>query len=262
MIIFKQIASLREDFYQLSNFETLPQRLQQRLTEEVSKAQERLLAEGVSNKDVTEIEDDIRELFAYKFSCTMELINFIKSFSWTSSPTVKEQVKFYLKSDYDCHKTAKHFNVSLNSMQVTVTRASKVVVSVIGENTLNIINNSTNNEEIDAALIPFRFSVDTAPDKFFIKEVVCKLPDAKYTDTLSIEDCKLELTSLKLCSIKAILKRLAQVDNQKMAHLLYILSSSDSNDSYKRVSLYRFLTGEINTVDALFQELRNENPYS
>lgn len=171
-----------------------------------------------------------------------ELVKYTKSYAWMKRRDAIEKVQAVLKSKYDYKLVSEHFHVSSNSLQVTMSYASKLLEDKIGANTIDLILIG----EIDNAMLQFRAGAGVVSlDALLVSGVTAMLPKTEKSLYLSVVGCEEELNFIRGLTVVKVAKELSGLDSSKLAFLRYILGSSDSRYARERGVVLNYISGNI-----------------
>jgi hypothetical protein len=151
-------------------------------------------------------------------------------------------MRFYFTSKFNCHSTASKFGTSVNAIEVFVSYWQKKLREMIGQETVDLILN----DDIDTAMVQFR--VGTGQNGYstdlFLAGINQLLPSPKRNQFFLIEECFRELTYFVHFSHFNINNVLHSLDQEKVAHLLFLMNSEDKRFATEREAIWRLLKGD------------------
>lgn len=204
--------------------------------------------------------DDVqKELELNKLAALKEILYYIKSFSWLTHSRSRQKIKAFLKNNYNYRKTCEELNISLRSLEQSVSYANKMLWDKVGKNTIDLILNS----DIEAAMLQFKIGTSTLGiSNLFIKGIIELLPDPERDNILSIEQCTEELKLVRQLTKQYIQKVLDSKNREKLAFILYLLVSNDSKYTHERDLVYKYISGTISDAEMLLQSNKSINIFA
>lgn len=194
-----------------------------------------------------EAEKDLVDLL----NLTEEIKTYLFSYKWLSKGPAKDRMRVYLESGLDYDVLCEQCNLSYEQAKNAVKWANKQFKKKIGENTLSLIKQGYLGE---ARAAFYMASGQMKVEKFVSADCYDKLPKAKF-DIFSLADCEIELRILNLISKSTLQQYLSEMDEDKMAYLIYLLEGSS-----KKSDLFRpYLIGVMNNKISVDKLLGMEN---
>lgn len=112
---------------------------------------------------------------AKKLQFLTTLLSYANGLEWISHQKTKEKIRAYLKSNFQYKAVARRFGVSLNSLQVSISYASKKLHGKIGASLLLLQQG-----DLEAAEREFLIAIDRRkPLDLYLDGFVENLPDAE-----------------------------------------------------------------------------------
>lgn len=177
----------------------------------------------------------------YKLNALNEIKDYVYGCSWLTNEKTKLRVQNFLIHDLNYKKVASLLNTSQNALEVTISYANKIVKEKIGENTIQLILDGY----VDTAMTQFRISVGRYNVMgLVLTEILGMLPEGELLPNISVADCKQELVFLKTLTYKNISDVLDRLSKERLTFLRYVLESNDSDYSFHRDMIARYLSGE------------------
>lgn len=160
-----------------------------------------------------------------KLSALMLLYDYLHSFKWLSHEKTKSKVRFYLEHNFDAKAGAEEFHIdTVNSFETSMSYAGKKFIKRIGKKTLDLIFSGATEE----ALFQFKFSTGQLTlSNLLVSGVSELLPKPEKDLLLPLNDCVEELNFFRALSLVTVTNELEFLDVSKVAHIRYILESSD-----------------------------------
>jgi hypothetical protein len=81
---------------------------------------------------------------------------------------------------------------------------------------------------------------------------------SKESEGVNIIDCKRELLFIRNITLKVMEKRFNDLDEEKLAHVLFLLKSDKVEHTYIKSILHKFLNWEVD-IHTLFSSLQDLN---
>jgi hypothetical protein len=212
-----------------------------------------------SNFDNTFYDAEEKEILEFKKEVLEELNSFMLSFNWLTHKKSKDKIAAFLRSKYNYERVREDFGIrTIQSLQVSVSRASKLLANKIGK-PLDLIKQGKTEEalscfrgictEADAGLAEeSRPVVETSP--LMVSSHLDNLPYKKNTSLFSIADCKRELKFMRIYSLSMFRLYFDTLDKDKLAFLRYVAESEDSRFDYEREQMLNLINGVTKDVDA------------
>lgn len=188
------------------------------------------------------------------------IAEYVKTGSWLKHKSAREKVKLYIENNFSSRIVADILELNLNSVQASLTHASKELENKIGKNILKDIQGGKNLDDIyiDFCLKTGVFNIDS----LFLSEFLSKLPDSNNSSNIRLSDCEKELIVLRRFTHLYIqLKVLSKLDVNKLAFIRYILETDDIKYTRERNLIFKFLSFRIESIEDLMFILNNSEPY-
>jgi hypothetical protein len=194
-------------------------------------------------KDRNLFNEEERYLEKQKLETLMFFVEYVGNVdNYLSHKKSKERLSYLLKSGFKYQQTADYFKTSKNSIEALASYANKLLREKVGSDTIKLVREG----RIEEARTHFSIAIgQVKPKEQFIEGISKLFPESKNA-YISIEDCKVEMKFLLMFTHQNIEKLCKQINQEKIAHLLYILNSSDAKLTGERDLLYRLLKGEFN----------------
>lgn len=216
------------------------------LAEEVSEVQNRL---AVWDEGVDRAQDE------KKLDLLLRLIAFTNSYVWLSHGKSREKLAYFLKNGYDYRETAEKFGVSIKSVHASVSYAANRLKERIGV-ALELLRSG----DLVAAEREFALGTGAYNTNLFISAIHDRFVPVKHSG-VDLSTCDKELGLLYRFTHHHFGRVLDALDQQKLEHLLFVLSQNDRSYVTERSILFRCLEGEYSPDEALAL-LRDFNIYS
>lgn len=201
---------------------------------------------------------DLGELEKEKLALLMSIVDYINTYEWLQRDSIKERVKAFLKSKYDYNKVAEEFGITKNSLQVSITYASKVLENKIGSNTIDLILKG----ELETAKLQLNLGLDVFNGlSLVIGDIADKLPQAANNTSIGLCDCTKELEFLSAYTYIKALSSLEGLDKAKLSFIRYVLESNDEKYSNERNLLIKYLNGVVGGIGELKELLKSLNVF-
>ncbi len=202
-------------------------------------------------KDVVKIEELHRQR-----DLIQEVLNYINSFSWLKHEETIKRIKFFLKNKYNYQEFCNQFEITYEAAKVCVSYANQKCIEKIGRNTIDLIIEG----RLDEAKAEFYFRTGQLKIRnYIIDSALTEVPEPEYI-TLDIEDCKKELSFLRLYSQSLLDSRVELLDKEKLAYIRYILEGDNPKLSEQRLLLMKMLSCQIKVEDFI-KEVKEINVY-
>jgi hypothetical protein len=209
-----------------------------------------------------------RNLELKKLDALTKIQDYIMGFTWIQQSGLKRKIEVFLKNGLNYNLTVETLELpSKNALEVSITYANKQLEKLIGSNTIELIRKG----DVGAAMLQFHTGVGNVllTEDFLVQDIVAMLPEAEYVGDISATDCSAELKFLNLITYRVLKSQVNKLDHRKLAFLRHILESSDSNFSFERTIIARYLQGEdlgeagsgLSRLNATLEALRYERPF-
>lgn len=216
------------------------------LAEEVSEVQNRL---AVWDEGEDHAQDE------KKLDLLLRLVAFTNSYVWLSHGKSREKLAYFLKNGYDYRDTAVKFGVSVKSIHASVSYAANRLKKRIGL-ALELLRSG----DLVAAEREFALGTGAYNTNLFISAIHDRFVPVKHSG-VDLSTCHKELGLLFRFTHHHFGRVLDALDQQKLEHLLFVLSHNDRSYMTERSILFRCLEGEFSPDEALAL-LRDFNIYS
>lgn len=186
-------------------------------------------------------EDDSLE--RKQLSALKEIFDYIKNDeTWAGQEKSRWKAVIFIKNNCNYERTKDELGAkSKNSVEVSVSRLSKILEKKIGANTIDMILAG----KVDEAMIQFRTgSGKLNPGDYLIAGLLDLLPKSNKRHA-SLLDCKKEIKFLLALTMSNLEERSRLYDEGNLSYLLYILTSTDSFVADERKVLYQLLKGDF-----------------
>ena len=173
---------------------------------------------------------------------------------------IKEKVKFFIHSGYDYDSLCNEFNVSYDSARSSIKWASNQLRKKIGQYTLQLIKED---RIADAATAFYIGTGKIKKDDYIIKDLLCELPEEKFSAVLDLKDCRNELVILRNLSTERFNRYLEVMDKKKMAYCIHLIEGSSKKADDYRFYMIKYLMGNISLDDLLSveEDIKKEKIY-
>jgi hypothetical protein len=205
----------------------------------VKEVQTNLKAEDIYNEDQLELEQ--KKLDALKV-----IAKYIGGMQYLSHKKSKEKLRYFLHNNLDYEKTSEQFNTSRNSIEVSISNIGNKIESLIGSNTIDMIMEGKTEEALT------QFDIGTGkvkPGEWFIEGFQALLPKPKKELSFSLADCVKEMDLLLMFTSHNIGRVVNKQNQERLAHLLYLIGSTDSKVEAEREILHCLLKAEFSERD-------------
>lgn len=202
------------------------------LFSEINKAAKKLSTE----RKVVQTNAEIK-MVNKKLKALRAVSAYIKGGTWATKDTFKERVNYVLT--HDRAKAAKHFGVSRDSINTSMSLANSMLVKILGEDIIKQIM-SGNPEVAMLRVMQAKGEYDTS--NLVFKDVLALMPEPTISNDIKLSECIKELKFVKGCSIKSLKNSISKIDETRLAHVLGVLNNS--TDSKLRMLVYSFIEDE------------------
>lgn len=165
------------------------------------------------------------------------LQKYVTGGSWTRSSS-REKYIALVKSGFDYKLTAEKFSTTRESLDVFASRQDKRLRERIGA-ALELIAN----DETEEGLICFYASAGVLSERELDYNVSALLPKGEKKDSVLVSDCSEEIKILRSIMATVVRKRLGCADSDKLAHLMFLLSTEDEAYQSQKQQLISELMG-------------------
>ncbi|KIL39554.1 hypothetical protein SD70_19310 [Gordoniibacillus kamchatkensis] len=196
------------------------------------------------------VDEEAKRLEESRYAALMEIVKYTRSLDFLSHASGKEKLRFFFKCRYNYKLTAEHFGCPLNNIESAVSYAGKCLERRIGKDTIRMIVQAQSQEALDAALLQFRVGVNPGGDqRLFLGDLSQWFPEPANMGFRVLDEFRMELRLLHFFSTSFFKECLAVVDHKRLAHLLYIMQSTDNAHVMERQVLYRMLQGNYQSFE-------------
>lgn len=201
--------------------------------------------------DAVMYEQEVRKLVALK-----EILEYVKSYRWLTRRDAIAKVKGVLKADFNYKQVSDLTGVTVSSLQVSMSNASKLLEAKIGDTTIDLILNG----EVEVAMVQFHTGTGAVDlSSLLISGVSDMLPPSENSIYVSVSECQRELEFLRSLTLEYVGKTLSALASDKLSLIRYILSCTDSRYSRQRGIILKFLSGEVASFSEVSTMLRDIN---
>ncbi|WP_080832392.1 hypothetical protein [Cohnella massiliensis] len=191
------------------------------------------------------VDEEAKRLEESRYAALMEIVEYTRTQDFLTHKSVKNKIRFFFNSNYNYKLTAEHFNCPLNNIESTVSYAGKCLEKRIGRDTIRLVMQAQTQDALDAAMLQFRIGINpTGTQSLFVGDLSKWFPEPSNMGFRDLSEFRKEMRLLFFFSIGYFKECFAQVDQKRLAHLLYILQSTDNAHVMERQVLYRLLQGE------------------
>lgn len=193
----------------------------------------KLIIQELANADQTDSFDytnAVKTMNALK-----ELKDFIINGNWTRDESRKKFVA-WIKSHFDYKLTAERFDTSRESLDVFISRQDKRLSKLMGE-ALALISQG----RVDEGLCSFYAKSGIISAHEYQYRITDLLPQPEKNSDVDLCDCSQEIYLLQMLMRKEMQDRLSDADTDCMAHLLFLLGSSDPTYAKQKKELIQLL---------------------
>ncbi len=185
-----------------------------------------------------------------------EILDYINTFKWLKHEETIERIKFFLKSKYSYQEFCNHFKITYEAAKVCISYANQKAIEKVGRNTIDLILEG----RVEEARATFYFRTGQLKLRnYVIDSALSEIPNPQHM-TVDIEDCKKELSFLRLYSQALIDSRVELLDKEKLAYIRYILEGDNPKLSEQRLLLMKLLSCQIKVEDFI-NEVKEINVY-
>lgn len=172
--------------------------------------------ESASSPDCAELELLRRKMAALKI-----VQNYVFNGDWTRKASREKNTEL-IKSGFDYKLIAERFNTTTKSLNVFAARQNKRLERVIGEALRLIAEN-----RIEDGLDCFYAQTGEFSAGEFDYRVSELLPNAPQKDSYLVSDCAEEVNILRNLMRSNVKKRLNSADSEKLAYLMFLLTTKE-----------------------------------
>ena len=179
-----------------------------------------------------------------------EIDLYLHSFAWLRKQQTKEKMRVYLDSWFDYDLLCEQFGISYENAKNSVHWAATQFENKIGWHTLKLIELGYI-EEARAA-----FYIGTGQlklEQLVTEQCAGKLPEPRF-DIFPLADCELELKVLRLISRATLAAYMENIDDKKLADLMYLLKGDSKKGALFRPYLLALLTGGLTEKELIEME--------
>lgn len=198
-----------------------------------------------------------RNLEEEKIKAFLKIRDYIYSFAWMKRRDAIDKIKAVINKKFNYSEVAEVLGVTVESLQVTMSNASKAVEAKIGENTIKLISEG----RLDEALLQYQVGVgEISLENHVLSDVLEVYPKSQNSLYTRIEECKEELDFLRLYSKSMMHERMGRLDADRLAFIRYILTNPDGRYVMYRRLLIEYMLGYID-YDYLVSEATHNSLY-
>ncbi|MFC5530477.1 hypothetical protein [Cohnella yongneupensis] len=184
---------------------------------------------------------------AKKLQLLTTLIAYVNSFEWITHRQTKEKIRVFLRSNFQYKAVAQKLGISLNSLQVSVSYASKKLQEKMGTSLLLLQRG-----DLEAAEREFLIAIGRSePFDLCLEGFSETMPDAEEIPDVDLTTCLGELKLLVFFTRWHVQKLVGSYDVKKLKMLLHIITSLDPMYVQERDTLIRCLDGNISVAEAI-----------
>lgn len=196
-----------------------------------------------------------------KLECLTLILKYARSYKWIKHTALKHRVNIFLKNNYDYNKSCIELGISKTNLEKSISYANKVLKNKIGTNTIKMILAGNLYEGI----LNFRRSTNSINIyNLFPDNIVSLLPHSTSSPLpYKLSECIQEIEFIYSLTRANILKEINSKDKDKLAYLVYLLSTNDSLYLSEQSLIFKLMLGNINLEQ--FKSIihsKNKNIYS
>lgn len=176
-----------------------------------------------------------------KLLALKEVWYYVKEGSWTARKDFADRIVYLIEHGSKVALAEKKFT-DQKHINTVLNRANSTLEKKINPNLIKRILSG----DITAAMLEFRCSSGSLlASSAFLSEVAELLPKGTDEHRYDLGDCINEAKFLAFYSRAVLDKRLAALDQDKLAYLVHILNTYDTQLLAEQQALYKVLSGEV-----------------
>lgn len=203
-----------------------------------------------------------REFLALKREALEELHTYMLDFKWLTHSNSKNKISAFIRSKYNYEQVCLDFNTKLPSLQVSVSRASKILSGRVAK-PLDLIKRGL----VEEGIMEFR-GIRVKEDSIRNENLVEfsplmvsshyeNLPYPNNTSKFTILDCVKEIKFARMFSLHIFKYLVSTIDKEKFAFLRHVLESNDKRYEYERGLILSFINGETKDLDSILNAIES-----
>lgn len=196
-----------------------------------------------------------------KLECLTLILKYVRSYKWAKHTALKHRVDTFLKNNYDYNKACIQLGISKSNLEKSISYANKVLKNKIGTNTIKMILA----DNLYEGILNFRRSTNSINIyNLFPDNILNLLPEAPSSPLpFKLNECIQEVEFLYSITKSNLAKEINSKNKDKLAYLLYLLSSNNSFYLSDQSTLFKLMLGNIDL--AQFKSIiytENKNIYT
>lgn len=171
-----------------------------------------------------------------KLRLLSSIISYVNSYEWLAQTKTKEKIKLFLLSKYNYKVVAAQYKLKLNSLEVSISYAAKRLEKKIGHNTIDLIlEGKVELAEQEFLIGSGKFQPTT---ELFIEGITKLLPRPEKDTGVELYASERELRFLSYFTRRNMNKISDSLDQNRIKHLLYLLTTNDSTLYFRAKGSY------------------------
>ena len=156
-----------------------------------------------------------------------------KKYTWLTNTKLISKVDYFINNYYSYELLAREFSTSIPSAKSIISRAGNIFKDAIGDRILR--------EAFGDAI--FYSDRDLSeklnlPREQFLLELRSKLPEAKYSDEITLLNCRRELAFLSYFTLRSFYNNFNTLSIQNLAHVMWFLEKETSSEESNLLNNY------------------------
>ncbi|RAV06617.1 hypothetical protein [Paenibacillus sp. YN15] len=182
-----------------------------------------------------------------KLKLLSEMVAYANRYEYLNHKRTKQKMKAFLSSKYDYAGVAKALGISRNSLEVSVTRASKKLELRLGSALDRVLAG-----DVDGAAKEFLIGTgQLLPRSGFVEGALRLLPEPKECPGVDWSVAQPELRLLKLLHSETLSGLIQGHDNERLQMILFILFGHDGKYATERGNLIQYFNEEIDVAEVI-----------
>ncbi|MFL8710824.1 hypothetical protein Q3304_08660 [Clostridioides sp. GD02377] len=168
----------------------------------------------------------------------------MKKYTWLTNTKLISKVDYFINNYYSYELLAEKFSTTIPSAKSIISRAGKIFKDAIGE---RILREAFGND-ISFGDRDLSEKLNLSREQFLL-ELRSKLPEAKYSEDITLLDCKRELSFLSYFTLRSFHNNFSTLSMQHLSHIMWFLEKENSNE--KSDLLHSYLKDKIDLQELM-----------
>lgn len=175
-----------------------------------------------------------------------------KKYTWLRNTKLISKVDYFINNGYSYELLAKEFSTSIPSAKSIISRAGSIFKDAIGDRILreafsdDIFYSDRNlSEKLNL------------PREQFLLELRSKLPEAKYSEEITLLNCRRELAFLSYFTLRSFYNNFNTLSMQNLAYVMWVLEKETSSEEANLLHNYLKNDIDLRELMKLIEEVYN-----